>query len=562
MKKKKLFAIIALSAIFGLASCDEENKPIESTEVTTSVIQDANADVAYSFVYSEISRDAFDEKLKITTSNDYRGDYKVYSIMEPDLVFSLIYKDGEKHSYVKSVGGSSSHLEFYQFYEVWVHVADINIKNDKTTMYIEESIVSNLWNSLNLYPAKYGITPDLSYSRNERLLESVINSLLDYHNAASLWNGFDNIGYDYVHFVDVVFEEKHVDVEKVSFTYKNQLLVNAEAYEKDDNNNWAINEKLEFFYDEIYNLNAFNYYEALDGQLIWATKSEYKDGIWYKKEATNRVISDFQIYERIESSYRGDDIIEEEYFKRVDDQLVLNKKEEYLYDDSRNLSAKMIYSLEDGILKLRAKEEYEENEEKNSYSIIKYNYENEEWVLQSKEEYIFNDNDKLLSWTSSNYINDSWVINKKEEYTYASSGNFASEVFSSYSNGELCYGQKMEFTYDENEPIDIEIDSEYIDSWKYTKKIERKYEKLGYITQHLRFSSSIKPRSISYEDDRGSLLEEITSVYVWDESGNGSWVYSKKAEYSYDENNKKEEKYYKYENDSWVEITLDEYYHI
>ena len=33
----------------------------------------------------------------------------------------------------------------------------------------------------------------------------------------------------------------------------------------------------------------------------------------------------------------------------------------------------------------------------------------------------------------------------------------------------------MEFTYDENEPIDIEIDSEYIDSWKYTKKIERKF---------------------------------------------------------------------------------------
>jgi hypothetical protein len=309
-------------------------------------------------------------------------------------------------------------------------------------------------------------------------------------------------------------------------------------------------------------LNAFNYYEAFDGQLIWTTKSEYKDGIWYRKEASNSAVSDSKIYKRSERTYRGDDIIEEDYFESVDDQLVLKKKEEYLYDDSRNLSAIMIYNPVDGILKLSAKKEYEVNEEKNSIEIKKYNYENEEWVLSSKEEYKSNGNGKLLSWTSSSYINDSWIINEKEEYTYASSGNFSSEVFSIYSNGELSYGQKIEFTYDENEPINVEIDSEYIDgSWKYTKKIERKYEKLGYITQHLYFYSYKKASSISYEDDRGNLLEEITSVYVEDESGNGSWVYSKKAEYSYDENNKIEEKYYKYENDSWVEITSDEYYY-
>lgn len=553
MKKKSLAVIISLAAVFGLTSCNKVNNKKVTTTETTAQEDTKNVEEAYKVLDSKMSYESFLDKVK-KVEYDY-SDLEIYSIVESDLVFSIAFKNDVKYSYVRSVGDTNKHLVFYRYggYGYWYNIGEISIKSDETLIYISESFIDKeaVISDFN--------TLDFKNQDYEKLMEKMLVCFLGENRDRNinLLPDLRKFEYDHVHKVDIVFEENHEEVKRVVYTYKMFKPISIEKYEIDDAGNMSLNTKDVFTYDDTYTLTSEIRYEPKYGDIFyWTSKKEYKDGVLYSKvEVSNNIIYDHFSYSRVESEYVDNRLVQEVFYNYKNEDLVATKKITYENDKKGNVTSQTEYIYENDAWMPSKREEYSVLEDGTRICLY-FEYNGSGWVKTSKEERTYTTFGNVATITISDYKNSEWVINRKEEYKYDSIGRYLEISDLTYSNGTLILGYKDEYTYNDNDAIEFVTCSTYdAGEWQYTLKKEIKYLRPN-------INSSASETMDVTLDRHGRLMSHTykyykeRDIYVSElKYSNGEFVYSRKEEYIPGGQNK----YYKYENDAWVEIDYNTY---
>ncbi len=342
-----------------------------------------------------------------------------------------------------------------------------------------------------------------------------------------------------------------------------------------------INGELKIIYELVINTNTNAYFSKteseydLNGNILSQVESRYLNGEWVKiKESKNingkfirvYIASIFDDVLAYQATYTYDN--DGNYLNKLELEYVNNewiKIGEYVYIDGKEYC---IYSLS---LDYTSKYEYTYDSYGNTLTKVTSKFINNEWVkileqnninnnletvyeilfntdgtFNLKKENIFDNDGNKLSKIDSKYLNGKWE--KLTEYKYFNDAEKI--IYRLVLNPDNTYGYKVEKTYSNDGELTNEKFFDYINN-TWIKTLENILIDGKSCTI---FELFLDDDVFSYKneytyDSNGNNLSKIRSNYK-----DGSWVYSIKNEYVFENNKCKNLMLYKYINNKWVKL--------
>ena len=340
--KKKLFCLVSLMAVFGLASC---NKSLElnNKNQDSNGIQDVNnykdtdsARMAYEEFKYDLSYDEFLSKVEVI----YDDSYIAYRYNTLDIYFVYVLKNGAKVSGVRSEVGTIKHLKGYRYVNSsWVKALDLDIQNDITTIDYNRDV--------SIDPRGYfELVSNYSY---EVLLTGIIGEVCVCSYVTDSETYIKNVGVPKNGSVNIstIKDNKRG---KIEYTYENYLPQRVIESKMDENDSWT------YF--------KFEYEHNKNGDLFTRKCFEYINNEWFLIEKDKLV----------------NGIMREELYVVFFDNAFCNKYEQG-YDENGNVTECIYYDYKDNEWVPYSKYEKEFDDEGKEITRKYFVYENNEWVL-------------------------------------------------------------------------------------------------------------------------------------------------------------------------------------
>ncbi|MDP3916232.1 MAG: T9SS type A sorting domain-containing protein [Bacteroidota bacterium] len=228
-------------------------------------------------------------------------------------------------------------------------------------------------------------------------------------------------------------------------------------------NQWVIDEKVEFTYDDKWNVTLERYSEWNGASSQWILDSKYESTYDAKGNMTQQIeynlneINQFLADEKSIYSYDANGNLTQHLDYRWNgntNTFVIDSKNDYAYDANGNLIQEINSSLDETTNKLVGKDKYEykyNDNGKMSQSFSSYwNQTTNQWIQNNKTEYTYDSkgNNTIVLGTSLNGL-DQWYDSSKSEYTYDDKGQLTQQIYSSKWTGSWIEGDKNTYLYDD-----------------------------------------------------------------------------------------------------------------
>jgi len=224
-----------------------------------------------------------------------------------------------------------------------------------------------------------------------------------------------------------------------------------------------------------------------------------------------------------------------------------HSKYEYSYDENGNITFRLHYIYVDNQWMYDYKQEWDFDENGNNILWIGFLWDenNTQWINNFKYELTYDENDFLIQWIKHNWDDGSmqWITDRKREYINDGNGNVMTNIlfFWDEMNNLWITDSKTENDYDinDNKILAIHYDwdqdnNEWVNNWKteYTYDVNDNMTSEIYLdwdeTNNLWLY--ISKKEWFYDGHENPILYEIS---YYDED-NSQWVYDWKEECDYD----------------------------
>jgi hypothetical protein len=354
----------------------------------------------------------------------------------------------------------------------------------------------------------------------------------------------------------------------------------------EENKNWILWEKREYYYDEQVRDTLFMCYqldiEKMEMTLVykWTTKYNEFDEKIYETHYSYNILSSTWVESRNEYQYHvsGKLLNFDQYHRDSNSNVWMHTiKLEQKYDHDENQIFKELYYLgADGNWFGEEKKQWNYDQSGVLAEELNYVWNDmmNDWIFNRKSDYTYDAIGNLI--LESIYIHDNdlndWLINRKIEYSHNAGGDITTKVCFKYDNLlEIWIGDYMfRYEYDserrETQLIQLNWD-DIINDWIQISKKEQKYEPLSYLAIYF-WDTDISDWVGNWKIERmcneyGDYYFE--AFYKWDNLSNIWYIQSgNRSEKTYTiSGQQKMSINYTLYNDStdWIPYSTDEWYY-